>query len=81
MMMLKGLWVEIVYAEEVSNKRFKIIIIFFLGFEVAISKKGTFLSQWKYVLDMLSETDMLCCKPLDSPMDAKFKMLPDHGSF
>ena len=32
---------------------------YFLGIEVARSRHGIFLSQWKYILDLLKETRML----------------------
>ena len=35
---------------------------------MAQSNQGIFLSQRKYVLDLLSETGMLDCKPADTPM-------------
>ena len=41
---------------------------YFLGIEVMRSKHGIFLSQRKYVLDLLSETGRLGVKPCSSPM-------------
>ncbi|KAM1108784.1 hypothetical protein ACFX13_005484 [Malus domestica] len=42
---------------------------YFLGIEVARSKHGIFLSQRKYVLDLLAETGMLDCKHVDTPIE------------
>ena len=41
---------------------------YFLGVEVMRKKCGIFLSQRKYVLDLLSETRKLAIKPCQSPM-------------
>ena len=41
---------------------------YFLGVEVMRSKHGIFLSQRKYVLDLLFETGKLGAKPCSSPM-------------
>ena len=41
---------------------------YFLGVEVMRSKREIFLSQRKYVLDLLSETGKLAAKPCQSPM-------------
>ncbi|XP_065861932.1 uncharacterized mitochondrial protein AtMg00810-like isoform X3 [Euphorbia lathyris] len=41
---------------------------YFLGIEVSRSKKGIFLSQRKYVLDLLSETGKSGAKPCSAPM-------------
>ena len=46
---------------------------------MARSKKGILLSQRKYVLDLLSEAEMLGCRSIDSPMDVNTKLLPDQG--
>ena len=47
---------------------------YFLGMEVARSRKGISVSQWKYVLDLLKETGMLGCKPAETPMDSSTKL-------
>ncbi|KAI5323119.1 hypothetical protein L3X38_032191 [Prunus dulcis] len=53
---------------------------YFLGIEVARSKHGIFLSQRKYVLDLLAETGMLDCKRIDTPSEQnhKFGLYPDQ---
>ena len=54
---------------------------YFLGIEVARSKHGVFLSQRKYVLDLLTKTKMLGCKPVETPMEMNHKLgiLPDQA--
>ncbi|BFG36682.1 hypothetical protein CerSpe_229560 [Prunus speciosa] len=47
---------------------------YFLGIEVARFKHGIFLSQRKYVLDLLAETGMLDCKPIDTPSEQNHKL-------
>ncbi|RVW40691.1 Retrovirus-related Pol polyprotein from transposon TNT 1-94 [Vitis vinifera] len=47
---------------------------YFLGMEIARSKKGIVVSQRKYVLDLLNETGMLGCKPAETPMDTTVKL-------
>jgi len=39
---------------------------YFLGIEVAQSKHGVVISQRKYTLDILQQTGMIDCKPVDS---------------
>ena len=41
---------------------------YFLRIEVARSRECIYLSQHKYMLDLLSETSMLSCKPVDTPI-------------
>ena len=47
---------------------------YFLGIEVARFKHGIFISQRKYVLDLLQETGMLGCKSNDTPIDLILKL-------
>ena len=50
---------------------------YFLGIEVAQSWSVISISQWKYTLDILSETDMMGSKIVDTPKDSNVKLLPD----
>ncbi|CAL2264850.1 unnamed protein product [Prunus armeniaca] len=50
---------------------------YFLGIEVARSKTGIFLSQRKYVMDLLTETGMFGCKPADTPIEMNHKLRED----
>ena len=47
---------------------------YFLGIEVAQSNQGIFLSQKKYILDLLAKTGMLECKPTDTPIAQNEKL-------
>ena len=49
---------------------------YFIGMEFARSKKGIFVSQRKYVLDLLSETGLLGCKVADTPIEPNVKLQP-----
>ena len=55
---------------------------YFLGIEVIRSNKGIFLSQRKYILDLLSEVGLLKCKPVDTPIiqNHKLGIYPDQKS-
>ncbi|XP_038885965.1 uncharacterized mitochondrial protein AtMg00810-like [Benincasa hispida] len=46
---------------------------YFLGMEVARSKDVISISQWKYTLDLLKETGMTECKPIDTPIEVNTK--------
>ena len=50
---------------------------YFLGMEVARSVKGIYISQRKYIMDLLKETGMLGCKPSNTPIRAD--KLSDEG--
>ncbi|RVW88818.1 Retrovirus-related Pol polyprotein from transposon RE1 [Vitis vinifera] len=49
---------------------------YFFGIEIAQSSSGVVLAQRKYALDILEETGMLDCKPVDTPMDPNIKLVP-----
>jgi len=46
---------------------------------VAQSGDGVVISQRKYALDILEETSMQDCRPVDSPMDPNMKLMTDHS--
>ncbi|KAL6321521.1 hypothetical protein AAG906_019701 [Vitis piasezkii] len=52
---------------------------YFLGIKLAQSNSGVVLSQRKYALDILEETGMLDCKPVDTPMDPNVKLILGQG--
>ncbi|RDX77240.1 Copia protein, partial [Mucuna pruriens] len=47
---------------------------YFLGIEVAYSKQGIFISQRKYVLDLLKETGKLGCKTSGVPIEQNHRI-------
>ena len=47
---------------------------YFLGIEVAYSTQWIFISQQKYVTDLLEETLKIECKPVSTPMDPNHKL-------
>lgn len=47
---------------------------YFLGIEVAHSRKGIFIFQQKYIADLLKETGKAACKPVNTPIDLSLKL-------
>jgi hypothetical protein len=53
---------------------------YLLGLEVWKSPERIFLNQGKYTVKILKRFDMLECKPMNTPMEAKLKLLVDTSS-
>jgi len=51
---------------------------YFLGIEVAYSRQNIFISQRKYVLDLLKETGKLGCKPTGVPIEQNHRIVNDE---
>jgi hypothetical protein len=47
---------------------------YFLGIEVARSRQWIFISQRKYILDLLKETRLHGCKVTDNPVEVNVKL-------
>jgi hypothetical protein len=56
------------------------LLCYFLGIEVSRSTKGIYLSQRKYVLDLLSETSMSRCHPASTPIESNHHITKEGGS-
>jgi len=53
---------------------------YFLGIEVLRSNKGIFISQRKYIMDLLAKTEMVDCKPVDTPMQVNHGLKFEEGA-
>jgi hypothetical protein len=64
--------------KDVMVKEFKMkdlgLMRYFLGIQVKQSLRKIFISQEKYVADLLKKFNMLECKPIASPMAANEKL-------
>ncbi|KAK3043429.1 hypothetical protein RJ639_002008 [Escallonia herrerae] len=64
-------------------KRFRIKDLgdlkYFLGIEFSRSKKGIFMSQRKYALDILQDSGLLGVRPDKFPMEQNLKLTPTYG--
>ena len=56
------------------------VMHYFLGIEVWQSPGRIFLNQGKYTVEILKRFDMLECKSMNTPMEAKLKLLVDTSS-
>lgn len=55
-------------------------IHYFLGVEISLSTAGTYLSQLKYILDLLTEIGLTGAKPADLPLPQGTSFTSDAGS-
>jgi len=55
--------------------------IYFFGIEITQSRDGVVISQRKYPLDILKDTNMIDCKPVDWPMDPNLELMAAEGEF
>ncbi len=74
---------EIKYLKRTLAKIFEVKDLghlhYFLGIEVAYGPQGIYLSQRKYILDLLAETGMLDCKPAATPIEQNHRIVADSG--
>nr|XP_017189772.2 uncharacterized protein LOC108174031 [Malus domestica] len=56
-----------------------LVLYFFLGIQISKSSKGLFLSQEKYVVDLLKKTEMMDAKPAATPCLPYNRLLKDDG--
>lgn len=55
-------------------------LMYFLGFQIKQTKKGTFLHQGKYTKDLLKKFDIGDEEPFSTPMPTTIVLDPDeHG--
>jgi hypothetical protein len=53
---------------------------FFLGLQICQHDKGIFISQTKYIREMLKKFGMEDCKPMSTPMQTNCKLRKDDDS-
>lgn len=52
---------------------------YFLGIEVARLRKGIFISQRKYILDLLTKTGLLGTRPAETPIEVNHDLYDQDG--
>ena len=75
--------VEITRVKSCLSKAFEVKDLgqlrYFLGIEVARSRKGIVLSQRKYILDLLNDMGMMECRAAPTPVDQNQKVTAQSG--
>lgn len=74
---------EVAYLKIFLNSQFKLKDLgdlkYFLGIEVARSRRGIYICQRNYAIQILTEVGLLGCKPRKTPMDINLKLSQDDG--
>jgi hypothetical protein len=55
-------------------------LFFFLGLQIRQRNQGIFISQIKYIIEMLKRSGMEDCKPVNTPMKTSCKLSKDDDS-
>ena len=53
-------------------------MVYFLGMEILYSKKGIFMRQLKYELELLKRFELMNCKSTIKPIETKHKLESDY---
>jgi hypothetical protein len=63
-----------IWYEETPQIKYLDKLKYFLGIKIAHSLKDLFISQRKYILDLLKKIDKLGCKPAKTPIETNIKL-------
>jgi hypothetical protein len=63
-----------------NSKCYYLVSCIFLGLCICHQDKGIFISQTKYIKEMLKKFGMVYCNPVSTPMQTSFKLSKDDKS-